>query len=586
VGSAHIWFAIVSCVVAGGAIGGCARKNAADAERSASGDGAKSAAENGAGANGAGAPADTSIWFEDVAHERGIDFRHVSGHRERPYFPEIMGGGAALFDMDGDADLDLYLVQSGSLYEPGSDAGRNRLFRNRGDGTFEDATQGSGADDRGYGMGCAVGDYDDDGDPDLYVTNLGADVLLRNDGGGKFTDVSKDAGVVESSWGSSATFADLDADGDLEIFVANFVHWKMENELECPNMLGQLDYCLPNSYESPSRSTLFRNDGGRFVDVSDAAGLGAELGHGLGVVTTDFDGDGKLDVFVANDSIFNHLWMNRGGLRFENEALMRGCAVDENGAAKAGMGVMAVDFDGDVDRDIVVVNLSKQSDSYYQNEGDFFSDGTARIGLAEASRAATRFGMGILDFDNDGYLDLYLACGRVVASLEAETADPYAESNILMRGKEGGVLEEVLPHGGTRERKILTARAAAFGDVDGDGGIDIVVVNRDAEARLLHNTRADRGNWVMFRVTERSGRDALGAVVTLTVGGRTIVRDVVSGYSYCAANDPRVHVGLGAASRAEGVTVTWVDGARESFGAFDANQVVELRRGAGTKAGT
>ncbi len=404
-----------------------------------------------------------------------------------------MGGGAALFDMDGDGDLDLFVVQSGSLYEPGSDAGRDRLYRNRGDGTFEDATAGSGADDPGYGMGCAIGDYDEDGDTDLYVTNLGPDTLYRNDGGGKFTDVTKEAGIRDATWGTSATFADLDADGDLDLYVANYVNWTMANELECPNSFGQLDYCLPTNYESPARDTLYRNDGGKFTDVSDAAGLGSELAYGLGVATGDFDGDGRIDVFVANDSVFNQLWMNRGGLRFENEALLRGCAVDENGTAKAGMGTAALDYDGDLDRDIFVVNLWKQSDSYYENDGGFFTDRTARIGLGAVSRGSTRFGTGICDFDHDGALDVYIACGRVEAALEPATSDPYAEPSLLLRGIAGGSLEAVT--GGVRGAQPLTSRAAAFGDVNGDGGIDIVVVNKDGPLQLLRNARAGQGHW-------------------------------------------------------------------------------------------
>jgi hypothetical protein len=450
---------------------------------------------------------------------------------------------------------------------------------------FDDVTEGSGADDRGYGMGCAVGDYDEDGDPDLYITNFGPDTLLRNDGGGKFTDVTKEAGVGDPAWGTSATFADLDADGDLDLYVANYVNWTMANEIDCPNSFGQLDYCLPTNYKSPARDTLYRNDGSRFTDVSDAAGLGADLAYGLGVVATDFDGDGRIDVFVANDSVFNQLWMNQGGLRFVNEALMRGCAVDENGTAKAGMGTTAIDLDLDLDRDILVVNLFRQSDSYFENEGGFFTDRTARVGLGAMSRGLTRFGTGVFDFDHDGLLDLYTACGRVEAALEPETEDPYAEPSLLARGKSVGTFEGVTAIGGLKERRPLTSRGAAFGDVNGDGGVDIVVVNRDGPVQLLQNTRAGRGHWILVRARERSGRDALGAAVTLRAGDRTIVRDVISGSSYCAANDSRVHVGLGTVSRVDDVTVTWVGGEKESFGSFDANQVVELRRGAGMKVG-
>jgi len=530
------------------------------------------------------AVADSLVWLEDVAAASGVNFDHHSGHREKPYFPEIMGGGGALFDMESDGDLDLYLVQSGSLYEPASEAGMNRLFRNRGDGTFEDATQGSGAEDRGYGMGCAAGDYDNDGDPDLFVTNYGPDVLLRNEGGGRFSDVTQTAGVGDPAWGTSATFADLDADGDLDLFIANYVNWTMANEIDCPNSIGQPDYCLPTNYEAPARDTLYRNNGdGTFTDISESAGLALDLGYGLGVAAADFDGDHKLDIFVANDTVFNQLWINQGAMRFVDDALIRGCAVDENGAAKAGMGVAMVDYDADGDRDVLVANLWKQSDSYYENDGGFFTDRTARVGLGVASRRFTRFGAGFQDFDNDGRLDLYLANGRVEAALEHPTPDPYAEPNLLMQGKLDGTLAEVNPLGGTKEPQIYTSRAAVFGDINNDGGMDIVVVNRDGPAQVLKNVRTGRGNWIILRVREANGRDALGAEVTMNVDGRKITRDVISGYSYLAANDPRIHVGLGVTGSVDNVAVRWIDGAMEVFGTMEANQVVEIRRGAGKK---
>ena len=524
------------------------------------------------------APADPNAWLQDVAKASGLDFTHVSGHRERPYFPEIMGGGGALFDMDGDGDLDAYLVQSGSLYEPGSEAARNRLFRNRGDGTFEDVTDGSGADDRGYGMGVAVGDHDDDGDPDLYVTNYGPNVLLRNDGDGRFTDVTDAAGVGDDGWGVSAAFVDLDADGDLDLFLVNYVVWSMETELDCKNSLGELDYCLPTNYQAPGRDTLYRNDGGTFVDASESAGLGAAFGYGLGTVCTDFDGDGLPDIFVANDSVFNQLWMNQGGLVFEEDALLRGCAVDEDGFMKAGMGVMAIDYDDDGDRDLLVVNLERQSDSYYENDGGFFSDRSAVVGLGAVSRRFTRFGAGFHDFDDDGWLDLYLANGRVLSSPEPEGPDPYAEVNLLLRGGPDRKLTEVSLIGGTSEPLAYTSRGAAFGDVDGDGGVDVLVVNRDGPAQLLRNVKDDRGNWIAFRVRERSGRNALGAIVEVKLGDRTISRDVISAYSYIAASDPAVHVGLGEAAGVDEVTVRWVDGEEQSFGALEGGRMHELRR--------
>jgi hypothetical protein len=521
-------------------------------------------------------------WFEDVSRRSGVEFAHRSGRQEKPYFPEIMGGGCAIFDLEGDGDQDLYLVQSGSLHERGGEDARNRLYRNRGDGRFDDISDGSGADDRGYGMGVAAGDYDDDGDTDLYVTNVGPNVLLRNEGDGHFTDVTAAANVGHAGWGTSAAFADLDADGDLDLFVANYVDWSRESERACLNAFGVPDYCLPLSYEAPSPSALYRNEGnGTFTDVSDASGIGAVTGYGLGVACADFDGDGRIDVFVANDSVFNQLWINRGGLVFEDEALLRGCAVDEDGLAKAGMGVMAFDGDDDGDQDLFVANLERQSDSYYANEKGTFHDRTALAGLGIRSRAFTRFGLGFQDFDQDGWLDLYVATGRVTLPPEPVEGDPYAEPDLLFRGARNGVMNEVLPAGGTAEAAVFTGRGVAFGDLDGDGAVDVVVANRDGPAQVLRNVVAARGKRVTLRVLERSGRDALGARVVVRLGDRVITRLVQSGYSYLAASDPAVHVGLGEAEGIEAVSVFWVDGEESVFGPRAAGQTHVLRRAGG-----
>ena len=281
------------------------------------------------------------VWFREAAREQGLVFDHVSGHAEPPLMaPEIMGGGAALFDMDEDGDLDAYLVQSGSLIDAPGSGPTNRLFRNRGDGSFEDATEGSGAADRGFGMGVAAGDYDNDGDVDLYVLNVGPNVLLRNEGDGRFADVTSTAGVGHPGYGSSAAFLDYDLDGDLDLYALNYFHWSVENEVECFNPLGQLDFCSPKAYRSPAMDTLYRNDGdGTFVDVSKAVGLDAGFGNGLGLAVGDYDGNGWLDVFVANDATLDQLWSNQEGRRFVDAGLVAGVAADREGLAKAGMGV-------------------------------------------------------------------------------------------------------------------------------------------------------------------------------------------------------------------------------------------------------
>jgi hypothetical protein len=538
------------------------------------------------GSSGTSAPAPAAEstgppWFEEVAAARGVAFVHRSGHDARYLLPEIMGGGAALFDMDDDGDLDLFLVQSGKLGSaPGTSAG-HRLYENRGNGDYVDVSDTHGVSAlAGYGMGAATADYDNDGDVDVYVTGFGSSVLLQNDGRGHFVDVTRKAGIGASGWSASATFVDIDSDMHLDLFVARYLEWAPDRERECFSLTGRVDYCSPKNYDAPTTDLLFRNNGnGTFTDISREAGIAGAVGNGLGVIADDVNGDGRMDVLVANDGTPNHLWMNQGNGRFAESALVSGVAIDQDGAPKAGMGVHAADVDDDGDNDLIVVNLDTESDSFYRNEGRFFVDATAAAGLRVVSRRFTRFGVAMLDFDNDGRLDLYEANGRVGLQAETFAADPYAEPNLLFRGVPGGRFEEVMPRGGTGQRLIATSRAAAFGDIDNDGGLDIVVANRDAAPHLLRNVVPNRGHWLLLRVRERTGRDAIGATLSIDAGGRTIRRDVRTGYSYLAANDPRVHVGLGATSQVQKVSVRWVDGTTEEFGPFEADRVIEIRRG-------
>ncbi|MHC4911313.1 MAG: CRTAC1 family protein, partial [Planctomycetota bacterium] len=434
----------------------------------------------------------------------------------------------------------------------------NRLFRNRGDGTFEDVSAGSGADVGGYGMGVATGDFDADGWMDLYITNVGPNTLLHNRGDGTFEDVSERAGVDDAAWGASAAFVDYDRDGDLDLFVANYIDWSIETDVRCSSVSGAPDYCSPMSYQAPAPDTLLRNDGdGTFTNVSTDAGVHAAFGNGLGVVCGDFDGDDLVDIFVANDQTANQLWHNRGDGTFEDIAMVAGCAVDDRGEAKAGMGVTTEDFDGDGDLDLLVVNLTSQSDSFFRNEGSYFFDDTARVGLGGDSRRYTRFGLGVMDFDNDGWLDIFHANGRVT---KPATPDPlrsddiFAEPNQVFAGGPGGrfAARPPLPD-------IQTSRAAAFGDVDGDGGIDILVVNRDGPAHLLRNVHVGGGRWLMLDVRHPNGAVAIGATVMLELGERRLRREVRTASSYCAANDHRVHFGLGSEARIGDISVRWPD---------------------------
>ncbi|MAF67699.1 MAG: RNA-binding protein [Planctomycetes bacterium] len=525
-----------------------------------------------------------AVWFEERAVNAGLVFHHHSGHEpERFLMPEIMGGGAALADVDGDGRLDVYLVQSGSPEAGSVTGGANRLFLNRSNSRglrLSDAGPHSGAEDSGFGMGVATGDFDGDGDIDLYVTNYGPNVLLANEGEGRFRDLTQRAGVGHAGWGTSAAFVDYDRDGLLDLFVTNYLDWTVEGELICHDKLGRRDYCTPDNYESPAFDALYHNDGnGRFTDVSRASGVASKPGTGLGVACADFDGDGWIDIFVANDLMPDVLWRNLGDGTFTDVAVRSGCAVDEYGTSKAGMGVAVADIDDDGDPDLLVGNLNGQSDSFFVNSGGRFSDRTHIAGLGAASRPFTRFGLGWIDFDCDGRLDLFQANGRVNMQGSAWSGDPYAEPDLLLRGSEGPRFVP-LPDAGLARHLIGSGRGAAFGDLDDDGGIDAVVVNRDGPVFLLHNV-AERGQWVGFRLVDERGRDLPHATLSCTVGGRRITRTSRTASSYCSANDPRIVVGLGKDDLAEQIEVLWPDGDREGFGGRGHGVYHELRRGAG-----
>jgi len=341
-------------------------------------------------------------WFEDVADEAGVDFLHVRALTQRYWLPEIMSGGAAWLDYDNDGDPDLYLVQGGSLDPDDGPPPRNRLYRNT-DGIFEDVTDSSGTGHTGYGMGVAAGDYDRDGDLDFYVTNVGANVLYRNEGDGTFNDVSTSEGVDHPGWGASAAWLDFDLDGDLDLFVTNYVNWSPAQELECSDGGYERDYCHPRHFKAPAADVLYRNDGGRFTNVSETAGIWKARGYGLGVVSGDFNADGWPDLYVANDGMPNQLWINGGDGTFADRALITGTAVNLSGTAEAGMGVAVADLEDDGDLDLFVTHLRGETNTLYLNEGGIFEDVTAMTGLAAPSVALTGFGTGFVDFDNDGH---------------------------------------------------------------------------------------------------------------------------------------------------------------------------------------
>jgi len=526
------------------------------------------------------AEASGTPWFREVAADAGINFEYVRATEIRFWFPEIMGGGGAMFDYDNDGDMDVYLVQGGELDKQRENPHSNRLFRNDGNGRFTDVTGAAGVGDRGYGMGCACADFDNDGNIDLYVTNVGPNVLYRNNGDGTFADVTSKARTGHPGWSTSAAFLDYDRDGHLDLFVTNYITWSPATELECVAGSGQRDYCKPNNYTAPAVDTLYHNNGdGTFSDVTEASGISRAFGNGLGVAIGDFNLDGRPDIYVANDGLPNQLWTQTENGRFVDEALLAGCALNMEGHAEAGMGVSAVDIEHDGDLDLFMTHLRDESNTFYINGGGMFDDFTPSTGLAAPSIGFTGFGMGFADFNNDALLDLYIANGRVGwAEMAPGADDPYAESNQLFRGKGDGRFVELQPRGGTVRPLVSTSRAAVFGDYDNDGGVDVLVVNNKGRAHLLHNEAPDRRHHAMFRVLATDGGIALGAMVKVTAGGRSQWRHVQSAYSYCASNDPRVHVGLGDAERVDEVLVRWPDGSETKHGPFEADRLHVIRR--------
>ena len=522
-----------------------------------------------------------SLWFEDRTAGSGIDFLHTSGKQKRFWYPEIFTSGVLLLDYDGDGLLDVYLVQGGAIASEADDTPGNRLYRNLGGFRFQDVTESAGVGDKGYGMGAAAADYDGDGDADIYVTNLRANVLYRNEGNGQFTDVTTDAGVGDANWSTSSVFFDADRDGDLDLYVVDYLRWSLATDMECFSKSMRRVYCNPNNFEAPLPDILYRNDGGgRFTDVSVEAGIHRARGNGLGVVAGDFGGDDHIDLYVANDGMANQLWINQGDLKFVDDGLASGTAFNSIGKAEAGMGVAAADVDHDGDLDLFLSHLREETNTFYlREEADFFEDITNRTGLGASSYEFTGFGLGIIDFDHDGILDIYVANGRVnYWDPINDPEDIYAESNQLFRGVGKLKFEEVAPRGGTAKPIVETSRAAAFGDLDNDGAVDIVVANRNARATVLRNTAGSGSHWVQLSVRDREGSYALHAQVRIDAGGVSRWRRVERAYSYCASNDPRVHCGLGSATTVDRVTVYWGDGATSEFGPLEVDRAHVLQR--------
>ena len=514
-----------------------------------------------------------SIQLEDESSKRGLDYKYRAGGTAAHRLPEIMGGGVALFDSEQDGDLDVYFIQSGSLDNQAPEYA-NVLFLNDGSGRFKPHDGGDASKNIGFGMGIAVGDVNDDKLPDLFITQLGRNVLLLNEGENRFSDISESAGFRFDDWSTATAFADFDSDGDLDLWVVNYIEWSEAIEPECYQMmLGSRDYCSPSHYSAPAQDRVFRNDGnGRFVDVTRTAGVFGVKGNGLGIVTADFNDDGLIDIFVANDTSPNNLWINQGEFRFLDEAEVWNCAVDQHGVARAGMGIVATDLDDDRDLDVMVVHITTEPDYVFQNEGDYFRDVTAQVGLSIYTQRYTRFGLVVDDLDNDGWLDVFEANGAVTRLSKPHKGDKFAEPNSLYRGSPEGRFELV-----EYTSAINTSRGAAVGDIDNDGTLEIVLVDRDQPAKLLVNQATSDANWLLFDVRDRFGRPAIGASISIKVGERTISRVVQRASSYLSSRDPRLHFGLGNAKSIQNVEVRWLSGTTRRIDALDANQIVVIQ---------
>ena len=525
--------------------------------------------------------------YREAAESVGISFRHSSGARGDYHLPEIMGSGAALFDYDSDGDLDAYLIQSGVLDPaegpPEGGAGdppANRMFRNllaeNGMLEFDDVTDQSGLGDTGYGMGVAVGDIDGDGDLDLYVTNVGSNVLFRNNGHGTFSDITQSSRTDDPRWNVSASFFDYDQDQDLDLFVTAYVDFT-PGALDCFHPSGARGYCSPKVYR-PIVDRLFENRGGVFQDVTQSSGIGETFGAGLGVACSDFNGDGWTDVFVANDGTPNQLWINQGGESFVDRGLISGTAYNAMGQTEAGMGIAAGDFDQDGDEDLFLTHLIQETNTLYENDGEGnFVDATTEYGLGELSLRMTGFGTRWLDLDQDGDLDLFVANGAVTA-LESLLGQPfpYPQPNQLVRREESG-FRLLGPESGVGHL-IECTRGAAFGDVDNDGDIDILLNNNGGPARLLLNQTASSGHSIQLSLEGEENRHGVGARVVVTLGdGRQLWRHVQSDGSYASASDLRVHFGLGEEQVVRSIEIRWPSGQVQMLKNVAADQILGVK---------
>ncbi len=540
-------------------------------------------------------PEERQGWFEDVTDKTGVEFQHHSGPAADYFMPANIGSGLAMLDYDNDGRLDLYLVQNAGA----DSSARNQLFHQEPNGHFTDVSAGSGLDVAGWGMGVAVGDVDNDGACDLVVTEFGAVRLFRNEGNGKFRELAE-SGLSNPMWAVSACFFDYDRDGWLDLVIGNYVNY--DPHRVCFDESGQRDFCGPQTFQG-SVTKLFHNrgaqSGARFEDVTVSSGLGAVSSSALGVVAADFDGDGWPDIFVASDGEPNRLWINAENGTFRDEALPRGVAVNGMGRPEGDMGIALADVNGDHHFDLFVAHLIEETHTLWmQSPRGLFQDRTAFSGLARPKWHGTGFGAVLEDFDNDGWPDAAVVNGAVrrnqfvhpdkaTESAVGPFWAPYAERNQLFANQGRGDFRDVSDENPAFCGAAHVGRGLVAGDLNNDGGVDLVISNVDSRARVFRNVAQNRGNWISVRVIdpELGGRDAYGAIVTVSAGEKSWTQWCNPGSSFASSNDPRAHFGLGKNTVIDAIDVVWPNGAAETFVGGPVGRLIVLRKGDGqTKA--
>ena len=531
--------------------------------------------------------------FEDITLETRLNFQHTSGVEGRYLLPEIMGSGGALFDYDDDGDLDIYLVNGGKPAANQSDSA-NKLFRRNADGSYQDVSTAAGLDDAGFGMGSALGDIDNDGDLDIYVSNVDKDRLYLNNADASFSDISEEAGIQARGWSSSATFCDIDDDGFLDLYVATYV--TREPMQACADESGDIDYCAPNAYRGEA-DRLYRNNGdSTFTFIGRKAGISQKNNNALGVVCFDFNGDHRDDFFVANDGERNHLWINKGDRTFDERAVAYGTAVNLFGDTEASMGIALGDVNADQRLDMLLTHLDEETNTLYLSAGDhLLVDATIQSGLGVPSIPETGFGVSLFDANQDGMLDVAIGNGRV-RKQPGSAPDPgsgilvqfhhdYAEPNRLMVNIGDGKFSDWCSVSNPFCTDLHVSRGLLTGDIDADGDLDILVMNSNGPARLYRNTIANKGGWLKLRLLDPTlNRDAIGARVRIRAGSAWQVRPVIHSDSYLSSHDAIVHFGLGSAPAADEIIVTWPGGETERFPPLMRNQMVVLLKGQGMPA--